>query len=86
MFLRTLVAFSALIVAAPALAQSGDAAPQIKYKERTEIDFELLDVRGATSKPLGVMTIVALREHFNPLIRLRESFDHEIKQSVDEVK
>lgn len=86
MFLRTLLALTALLVAAPAFAQDEDSGRQIKYKERTDIDFEAVDVTGEMVKPSGQLLMEATRQQFNPLIRLRENFDKEMKQSVDEVK
>jgi hypothetical protein len=58
----------------------------VKYKERTEIDFEDVDVNGELVKPAGALLIDRKRASFNPLIRLREDFNDEMKQSVDEVK
>ncbi|HMV65320.1 MAG TPA: hypothetical protein PKA64_00625 [Myxococcota bacterium] len=88
---RMTTMFAALllsVVALPAFAQeeTDDAGQRIKYKERTEIDFEGVDVQGELVKPQGSLLIEAKRIQFNPLIRLRENFDVEMKQSVDEVK
>jgi len=68
---------------APADADSGRA---IKYKERTEIDFEGVDVTGELVKPQGALLLDRRKAQFNPLIRLREDFVVEMKASVDEVK
>lgn len=77
-----------LLVSTSALAQEVDAETgrQIKYKERTEIDFEGVDVTGELVKPQGAMTTVRRQADFNPLIRLREDFKAEMQLSVDEVK
>ncbi len=72
--------------ATPALAQDDDASRQVKYKERTEIDFEGVDVQGELVKPQGQLLLDRRKASFNPLIRLREDFNNEMKQSVDEVK
>lgn len=74
--------------ASPAFAQEevDDSGQRIKYKERTEIDFEGVDVQGELVKPQGQLLMDAKKIQFNPLIRLRENFDVEMKQSVDEVK
>jgi len=71
-----------------ALAQEIDeeTGRAIKYKERTEIDFEGVDVTGDLIKPQGMLLMDVKRKQFNPLIRLRENFDEEMQQSVDEVK
>lgn len=59
---------------------------EVKYKERTEIDFDGVDVTGELVKPQGALLLDRRKADFNPLIKLRESFDTEMKQSVDEVK
>ena len=82
---RILALLTALTaVSAPALAQ--DAEPAVKYKERTEIDFESVDVTGELVKPEGQLLLSRKKANFNPLIRLREHWNEEMKQSVDEVK
>ncbi|MFM2161959.1 MAG: hypothetical protein RLZZ383_1471 [Pseudomonadota bacterium] len=58
----------------------------IKYAERTEIDFDDLDLKGELKKPDGLVFMDVKRGQFNPLIRLREDFNLEMKQSIDEVK
>ena len=82
---RILALLTALTaVSAPALAQ--DSEPAVKYKERTEIDFESVDVTGELVKPEGQLLLSRKKANFNPLIRLREHWNEEMKQSVDEVK
>ncbi|TNE92239.1 MAG: hypothetical protein EP330_02605 [Deltaproteobacteria bacterium] len=81
--LALLAAFS--VFASPALAQDeGETA--VKYKERTEIDFESVDVTGELVKPEGSLLLSRKKANFNPLIRLREHWNDEMKQSIDEVK
>ena len=85
--LLTVSALASVSLVAPAMAQE---APEdnrvIKYKERTEIDFEDVDVNGQLVKPAGALLLERKRASFNPLIRLREDFNDEMKRSVDEVK
>ena len=70
-----------------AFAQEDDGeGRQIKYKERTEIDFEGVDVTGELVKPQGVLSTERRKANFNPLIKLRTDFNEEMKQSVNEVK
>jgi hypothetical protein len=87
---RTLLAIVTLLaVSAPAFAQDdvdADSGRKIKYKERTEIDFEGVDVNGELVKPSGALLMDVKRSQFNPLIRFRENFDKEMKDSLDEVK
>lgn len=75
--------------AAPAFAQDetdADSGRQIKYKERTEIDFEGVDVTGELVKPEGTLLLDRRRASFNPLIKLREDWNEEMKASVDEIR
>lgn len=70
--------------ASPALAQDEDA--KIQYKAKTEIDFEGVEVDGELVKPTGALLLDRKRADFNPLIKLREDFDEEMDQSVNQVK
>ena len=71
---------------APAPAETDDAGRQIKYKERTEIDFEGVDVTGELVKPQGQLLLDRRKAEFNPLIKLRTDFNEEMRASVDEIK
>jgi len=59
---------------------------KVVYKERTEIDFEGLDIAGELVKPQGALLLDRKKASFNPLIKIRTDFDEEMRQSVDEVK
>ncbi len=82
--------FALLLI--PALSTSAfaqetdDSGRVIKYKARTEIDFEGVDVTGELVKPRGTLLLDRKKANFNPLIRLREDFNAEMKASIDEVK
>lgn len=89
--IRTSLVLGLTLIALPAFAQddtsSGDdPGRQIKYKERTEIDFEGVDVTGELVKPQGSLLLDRRKANFNPLIKLREEWDKEMLQSVDEIK
>ena len=76
-------------LAGPAFAQDEvdtETGRTIKYKQRTEIDFEGVDVTGELVKPQGQLLLDRRKASFNPLIKLRTNFNEEMKQSVDEVK
>ena len=62
-----------------------DSTRTIKYKERTEIDFEEVDVSGELVKPQGQLISTVRQASFNPMIRVRTEFNEEMRQSVDEV-
>jgi hypothetical protein len=89
---RMLFVAVGILVGMPAFAQDAppaetdDAGHQIKYKERTEIDFEGVDVTGELVKPQGSLLLDRRRANFNPLIKLRENWNDEMKSSVDEIK
>lgn len=74
--------------AAPAFAQDeGEGEDRkVSYKQKTEVDFEGLDVSGELVKPQGQLLLDRKKASFNPLIKLRADFNAEMEQSVDEVK
>jgi hypothetical protein len=84
-----------LVVLASGLSFSGvafaqeevdaESGRQIKYKERTEIDFEGVDVTGELVKPQGQLLLDRRKAEFNPLIKLRIDFNDEMKESVNEI-
>ena len=86
--LRNLLVLSLVVLALPAAAQDeeDDGGRRVIYKQRTEIDFEGLDVAGELVKPQGALLLDRKRASFNPLIRLRSDFNEEMAESVDEIK
>lgn len=68
------------------LASAQDEERDVKYKNRTEIDFEGVDVTGQLVKPQGALLLDRKRASFNPLIKLRTDFNIEISNSVTEIK
>jgi hypothetical protein len=73
-----------LTISLPAMAQEDDR--NVKYEDRTEIDFEGVDVSGELVKPQGALLLDRKRASFNPLIKLRTDFNPEMSQSVNDVK
>ena len=63
-----------------------EADREIVYKQKTEIDFEGLDVEGQLVKPQGALLLDRKRASFNPLIKLRTDFNPEMTSSVNEIK
>lgn len=59
---------------------------EVVYKQKTEIDFEAIDIEGQLVKPEGQLVTEREVAVFNPLIRLRMDFDQEISNSVNEIK
>jgi hypothetical protein len=86
---RPLLLIAGLSFSSAAFAQEetdADSGRQIKYKERTEIDFEGVDVTGELVKPQGQLLLDRRKAEFNPLIKLRADFNDEMKASVDQIK
>ena len=59
---------------------------QIVYKQRTEIDFEGLEIEGTLVRPQGALILDRTAGSFNPLIRLRMDFEPELNNSVNYIK
>lgn len=59
---------------------------KIVYKQKTEIDFEGLEVEGVLQKPQGALVIDRRTASFNPLIKLRTDFNDKLDESTNEVK
>ena len=68
------------------LALAQDEGRDVRYKNRTEIDFEGVDVTGQLVKPQGALLLDRKRASFNPLIKLRTDFNPEMSASVTEIK
>ena len=68
------------------LAFGQDNDRDVRYKDRTEIDFEGVDVTGQLVKPQGALLLDRKRASFNPLGKLRTDFNPEISNSVTEIK
>ena len=82
--MRIFFILSLLAISLPAMAQEDDR--DVRYKDRTEIDFEGVDVSGELVKPQGALLLDRKRASFNPLIKLRTDFNPEMSQSVNDVK
>ena len=59
---------------------------EVVYKQKTEIDFEAVDVEGQLVKPEGQLITEREVAQFNPLIKLRYNFNEEMTQSVNQIK
>jgi hypothetical protein len=84
--LRSALTLGLLLASAPAFAQDEEEGREVRYKEKTEIDFEGVDVSGELVKPSGSLLVDRKKAQFNPLIQLRADFNAEMKESVNEVK
>jgi hypothetical protein len=75
-----------LLLSAIALADGGEDDRKVVYKQKTEIDFEGLEVEGALQKPQGALVLERKQASFNPLIKLRTDWNAEIDQSTQAIK
>ncbi len=82
--MRILFVLSLLMISLPAMAQEDER--NVRYKDRTEIDFEGVDVSGELVKPQGALLLDRKKANFNPLIKLRLDFNPEMSQSVNDIK
>ncbi len=87
---RTLIAISAILLGTPAFAQDDtrpDAEnPNIRYRSKTEIDFEDVSVDGELKKPHGALVLDKRQTAFNPLIQMKPDFNQEMVESVNQVR
>ncbi len=88
--MRPFSIFVALLLSLPAIAEdekkSSTEDRTVIYKQRTEIDFEGLEIEGQLVKPSGALVLDRKAGSFNPLIKLRTDFNEEMAKSVDEIK
>ncbi len=72
--------------AVPVMAQDDSSDANVRYKKKTEIDFEDVSVDGELKKPHGAYLLDKRQSSFNPLIRLKENFNEEMLNSVNQVR
>ncbi len=75
-----------LLLSGTAYADEKEEEPKVVYKQRTEIDFEGVEIDGELVKPQGSLVLDRRHAKFNPMIKLRTDFDDEMDKSVQEVK
>jgi hypothetical protein len=63
-----------------------DSDRKIIYKQRTEIDFESLEVEGVLVKPSSSLILERKKAAFNPLVKIRTDWDDMIEESIDDAK
>ena len=59
---------------------------KVVYRQKTEIDFEGLDVEATLVKPQGALVLVRKKASYNPLIKLRDNWNDQIEANTDEIK
>lgn len=81
-FLALLFFVLSSVLPVSATAQDGGQ----RYAERTELDFEEVELTATLERPTVRVVLQERRAEFNPLITLRTDFDVEMRRSVAEVK
>ena len=59
---------------------------KIIYKQKTEIDFESLDVEATIQRPQSSLILERKRSAFNPLVKIRSDWDDLIQEEIGEAK
>jgi len=76
-----------LLLVLASLAMAGeDNEGKVVYRQKTEIDFEELEIEGVLQKPQSALVLERKKANFNPLIKLRTDWNDVIQESVDEIK
>lgn len=65
---------------------SDEEDKKVVYKQKTEIDFEDLEIEGILQKPQSALVLERKKANFNPLVKLRTDWNDEMDESTDEVK
>ena len=79
----------AFILFIPSFAKAADDEEQdrkVVYKQKTEIDFESLDVEATIQKPSSSLILERKQASFNPLVKIRSDWTDLMDESIDEVK
>ena len=80
--MKIVVLIFALLFPFLANAQERGGNERIIYKQRTEINFDGVDIQGELVKPQGTLLLDRRSASFNPLIKLRENWNLEIQESI----
>ena len=74
------------VLSGSAYANDEKEKPRVVYKQKTEIDFEGVEIDGELVKPQVALLLDRKRAQFNSMIRLRTDFDDLMEDSVEEIK
>tara|TARA_R100001079_G_C4415348_1_gene137391 strand:- start:248 stop:493 length:246 start_codon:yes stop_codon:yes gene_type:complete len=74
------------LLSGTAYANEDEPQPQVVYKQKTEIDFEGVEVDGSLVKPQGSLVLERKRAQFNSMVWIRADFDDEIEKTIQEIK
>ena len=74
------------LLSGAAYANEDEPQPQVVYKQKTEIDFEGVEVDGSLVKPQGSLVLERKRAQFNSMVWIRANFDDEMEKTIQEIK
>ena len=74
------------LLSGTAYANDEEHEPKVIYKQKTEIDFEGVEIDGELVKPQGALLLDRKRAQFNSMIKLRTDFDDLMEDTVSEIK
>lgn len=75
-----------IALSSAAYAAEDQKEDKTQYKNVTEIDFEDLEIEGSLQRPENKLIVDRKKASFNPLINLRQDWNEEMSQSVNEIK
>jgi hypothetical protein len=81
-----IIFLSLLLFPSVAGAQDKKEKPKVVYEQRTEIDFDEMEVTGELVKPQGSVITARKRAVFDSFIKLRVNWDKEMKKSTKEIR
>ena len=84
--MRSMLLTFCLCAASSAFADEPKEEPKVIYKERTEIDFEGVELQGELVRPQGSLILDRQRAKFNSMVWIRADFDDEMDKTVEEIK
>ena len=84
--MRSILLTFCLCLGTSAFADEPEEEPKVIYKERTEIDFEGVELQGELVRPQGSLILDRQRAKFNSMVWIRADFDDEMDKTVEEIK
>ena len=84
--MRSILLTFCLCLGTSAFADAPAEEPKVIYKERTEIDFEGVELQGELVRPQGSLILDRKRASFNSMVWIRADFDDEMDKTVEEIK
>jgi hypothetical protein len=83
---RKMLIISLILLPPHAMADDDTQDRKVIYQQKTEIDFEDLNIEGTFEKPQSALVLERKQASFNPLIKLRTDFNDKIEENTEEVK